>query len=109
MHEVPVFPVAVEVLQIEIEDIGGLDVQKQEVREAVELPLTHPELYEDIGIKPPKGVFESNTWPDDNPKNIPTHDEWWSQLARGCCVNCGTDCGNTKDELCSVSRRVDTF
>jgi len=37
--------------------IGGLDKQIQEVKEAVELPLTHPELYEDIGIKPPKGVI----------------------------------------------------
>jgi len=36
-------------------DIRGLDAQIQEI-EAVELPLTHPELYEDIGIKPPKGV-----------------------------------------------------
>lgn len=34
-----------------------LDKQIQEVKEAVELPLTHPELYEDIGIKPPKGVI----------------------------------------------------
>jgi 26S proteasome regulatory subunit T3 len=30
-------------------DIGGLDIQKQEVREAVELPLTHHELYKQIG------------------------------------------------------------
>jgi 26S proteasome regulatory subunit T2 len=37
-------------------DIGGLDKQVQEIKEAVELPLTRPELYEDIGIKPPKGV-----------------------------------------------------
>ncbi len=37
-------------------DIGSLDAQIQEI-EAVELPLTHPELYEDIGIKPPKGVI----------------------------------------------------
>lgn len=29
----------------------------QEIKEAVELPLTHPELYEDIGIKAPKGVI----------------------------------------------------
>jgi 26S proteasome regulatory subunit T2 len=36
-------------------DIGGLQKQIQEVKEAVELPMTHPELYEDIGIKPPKG------------------------------------------------------
>jgi hypothetical protein len=28
-----------------------------EIKEAVELPLTHPELYEEIGIKPPKGVI----------------------------------------------------
>ncbi|RZS19620.1 hypothetical protein BHM03_00052074 [Ensete ventricosum] len=38
-------------------DIGGLDSQIQEIKEAVELPLTHPELYEDIGIRPPKGVI----------------------------------------------------
>merc|ERR1711897_112901 len=38
-------------------DIGGLEEQIQEIKEAVELPLTHPELYEDIGIKPPKGVI----------------------------------------------------
>lgn len=37
-------------------DIGGLFEQIQEIKEAVELPLTHPELYEDLGIKPPKGV-----------------------------------------------------
>ena len=35
-------------------DVGGLEQQVQEIKEAVELPLTHPELYEDIGIKPPK-------------------------------------------------------
>jgi 26S proteasome regulatory subunit T3 len=39
------------------QDIGGLDMQKQEIREAVELPLTHPELYEQIGIDPPRGVL----------------------------------------------------
>ena len=38
-------------------DVGGLEDQIQEVKEAVELPMTHPELYEDIGIKPPKGVI----------------------------------------------------
>jgi 26S proteasome regulatory subunit T2 len=37
-------------------DIGGLETQIQEIKEAVELPLTHPELYDDMGIKPPKGV-----------------------------------------------------
>ncbi|KAK9377684.1 P-loop containing nucleoside triphosphate hydrolase protein [Lipomyces chichibuensis] len=38
-------------------DIGGLEAQIQEIKEAVELPLTHPELYEEMGIKPPKGVI----------------------------------------------------
>ena len=38
-------------------DIGGLDKQIREMKEAVELPLTHPELYEEMGIKPPKGVI----------------------------------------------------
>ena len=39
------------------QDIGGLDIQKQEIREAVELPLTHHELYKQIGIDPPRGVL----------------------------------------------------
>lgn len=30
-------------------DVGGLDMQKQEIREAVELPLTHFDLYKQIG------------------------------------------------------------
>lgn len=38
-------------------DIGNLDQQKQEVREAIELPLTHFELYKQIGIDPPRGVL----------------------------------------------------
>ncbi|CAG9462845.1 unnamed protein product [Pedinophyceae sp. YPF-701] len=38
-------------------DIGGYDIQKQEIREAVELPLTHFELYRQIGIDPPRGVL----------------------------------------------------
>jgi len=38
-------------------DIGGLDIQKQEIREAVELPLTQSDLYKQIGIDPPRGVL----------------------------------------------------
>lgn len=38
-------------------DIGGLDIQKQEIREAIELPLTQFELYKQIGIDPPRGVL----------------------------------------------------
>ncbi len=36
------------------QDIGGYDIQKQEIHEAVELPLTHHELYKQIGIDPPE-------------------------------------------------------
>uniref|UniRef100_A0A914BUD9 AAA+ ATPase domain-containing protein n=2 Tax=Acrobeloides nanus TaxID=290746 RepID=A0A914BUD9_9BILA len=43
--------------EVSYADIGGLDIQKQEVREAVELPLTHGELYQQIGIDPPRGVL----------------------------------------------------
>jgi len=38
-------------------DIGGLESQVQEMKEAVELPLTHPEYYEEMGIQAPKGVI----------------------------------------------------
>lgn len=42
---------------VQYADIGGMDIQKQEVREAVELPLTHFDLYKQIGIDPPRGVL----------------------------------------------------
>ncbi len=38
-------------------DIGGLDEQIREIREVVELPLKHPELFRELGIEPPKGVL----------------------------------------------------
>ena len=38
-------------------DIGGLDEQIREIREVVELPLKHPELFAELGIDPPKGVL----------------------------------------------------
>ena len=38
-------------------DIGGLDEQINEIREAIELPLKKPEVFEKIGISPPKGVL----------------------------------------------------
>jgi len=38
-------------------DIGGLRDQLQEIRETVELPLLEPELFEKVGIEPPKGVL----------------------------------------------------
>ncbi len=42
---------------ITYEDIGGLEKEIQRVREMVELPLRHPELFDRLGIEPPKGVL----------------------------------------------------
>jgi len=42
---------------ISYEDIGGLRDEIQKVREMVELPIRHPELFERLGIEPPKGVL----------------------------------------------------
>ncbi len=47
----------VEYPQERYEDIGGLEAQVIEVKEAVELPLKRPELFEKIGIDPPKGIL----------------------------------------------------
>ncbi len=47
----------VEKPNITYEDIGGLEKQLVEVREAVEDPLLRPELYAKVGIEPPKGVL----------------------------------------------------
>ena len=39
------------------DDVGGIKPQLQEIREAVELPLNRPELFERVGIDPPKGIL----------------------------------------------------
>lgn len=43
--------------RISYEDIGGLRSQIQRIREMIELPLKYPEVFERLGIDPPKGVF----------------------------------------------------
>ncbi len=43
--------------RVTYEDIGGLKEAIQRIREMVELPLRHPELFERLGIEPPKGVL----------------------------------------------------
>jgi transitional endoplasmic reticulum ATPase len=60
--EIEVLPQAVEVKEEKVpevtyEDIGGLKEAIQKIREMVELPLKHPELFERLGIEPPKGVL----------------------------------------------------
>lgn len=46
-----------ELPEVTYADVGGLDEQINEIRETVELTLTRPELFEKIGITPPKGVL----------------------------------------------------
>ncbi|RZC91061.1 hypothetical protein C5167_028895, partial [Papaver somniferum] len=38
-------------------DVGGLSKQMAQIREVVELPLKHPQFFESIGVKPPKGIL----------------------------------------------------
>lgn len=44
-------------LEVTYEDVGGLTGEVKRIREMVELPLKHPELFERLGIDPPKGVL----------------------------------------------------
>jgi transitional endoplasmic reticulum ATPase len=48
---------AKDVPRVTYEDIGGLKYEVQKVREMIELPLRHPEIFERIGIEAPKGVL----------------------------------------------------
>ncbi|PIU29670.1 ATPase [Candidatus Woesearchaeota archaeon CG07_land_8_20_14_0_80_44_23] len=62
LTEVQFNPQAVEVAEeriseVSYEDIGGLSDEIRKVREMVELPLKHPEIFERLGIEPPKGVL----------------------------------------------------
>ncbi|WP_346430124.1 AAA family ATPase, partial [Methanocella conradii] len=55
-------PQAVEIKELKVpavtyEDIGGLKEELQRVREMIELPLKHPEVFDRLGIEPPKGVL----------------------------------------------------
>ena len=45
------------ILDVTYEDIGGLDEEIKKIREMVELPLKHPEIFTRLGIEPPKGVL----------------------------------------------------
>jgi transitional endoplasmic reticulum ATPase len=60
LKETPYVPkegVRREVSDVHYEDIGGLGRELEMVREMIELPLRHPELFERLGIDPPKGVL----------------------------------------------------
>jgi len=45
------------IVDVTYEDIGGLEEEVKKVRELVELPLKHPEIFNKLGIEPPKGVL----------------------------------------------------
>ena len=45
------------VVDVTYEDIGGLSDEVKKIREMVELPLKHPEIFERLGVQPPKGVL----------------------------------------------------
>ncbi len=57
IREEPASELLEDVSRISYEDIGGLTEQLSRVREIIELPLKHPELFERLGIHPPKGVL----------------------------------------------------
>ena len=46
-----------EIPQVTFDDIGGLDEQIETIRQAIELPLRHPELYRQYGLRPTKGIL----------------------------------------------------
>ncbi len=43
--------------EVAYEDIGGLEEEIKKVREMIEIPLKHPEIFERLGVQPPKGVL----------------------------------------------------
>jgi len=60
--EVTLNPKAVEILddnlpEINYEDIGGLEEEIKKIREMVEIPIKHPEIFQKLGVEPPKGVL----------------------------------------------------
>ncbi len=57
VKEEPIKEEMLKLPQVSYEDIGGLDEEIMKIREMIELPLKHPELFERLGIDPPKGVL----------------------------------------------------
>ncbi len=61
LKEKPVKDALEGIPRVAYEDIGGLSEQVKKVREMVELPMKHPELFQKLGIVPPKGILLHGT------------------------------------------------
>lgn len=57
LSEKPEEIIETKIPRVAYEDIGGLSNEIQKVREMIELPLKHPELFERLGVEAPKGVL----------------------------------------------------
>ena len=57
IHPSALREVLVQIPDIKWDDVGGLEDVKQELKEAVEWPLKHPETFQRLGIRPPKGTL----------------------------------------------------
>ncbi len=57
IHPTLLREILVEVPEVRWDDIGGLDDVKQQLREALEWPLKKPEVFEKMGIRPPRGIL----------------------------------------------------
>ena len=57
LKEIPITQTDLKSTKVSYEDIGGLNEEVKRVREMIELPLKHPEIFDRLGISPPKGVL----------------------------------------------------
>ena len=55
--DTPVNPSNLEIPKVSYDDLGGLSAEVSKIREMIELPLRHPELFKRLGVEAPKGVL----------------------------------------------------
>ncbi len=58
------------------DDVGGVRKQLAQIRECVELPLRHPKLFKNLGIKPPRGENNILVLFDPNNRNFAVRSSW---------------------------------
>jgi Cdc6-like AAA superfamily ATPase len=67
------------------DDVGGVRKQMAQIRELVELPLRHPQLFKTIGVKPPKGILLYG--PPGSGKTLIAR--WAVRACKGMAASCG--------------------